>query len=145
MPTTLTIGKLAANAEVNVQTIRYYERRGLVPEPARNTAGYRRYSPDAVSRVRFIRAAKRVGFSLDDIEELLSYRASPRRSCKGVREKALTKIAEVEEKLAELKRLRDALVRIVGACDGNRPMRDCAILAAFDESHRPRRRRVRHA
>ena len=103
------IGQLARQAGVRVDTVRYYERRGLMDSPARTSAGYRLYGPDAVRRLRFIKKAQALGFSLGEIRRILSLRGSGRETCRCVIAIAENMLAETEQKLAELQRFRDAL------------------------------------
>lgn len=130
--TTLTIGRAAQAASVNVETIRFYERRGLVAQPAKPREGYRTYSPETVSRIRFIRRAQEIGFSLREIEELLSLRADPHADCGDVREKARAKLDIVDRKIAELKRVRAALNEVISACPGRGALRACSILGTLE-------------
>ncbi len=109
-PQSLTIGEVADEGGVNVQTIRYYERRGLLPEPTRSASGYRTYSAEAVRRLRFIRRAQLLGFSLAEIEELLSLRMQPGTTCGDIRKRARDKISAVDQKIVELQRIKEALV-----------------------------------
>ena len=138
MPKThsLTVGKLADHGGVNVQTIRYYERRGLLPKPVRSPSGYRTYSAEALRRLRFIRRAQVLGFSLAEIEELLSLRVQPGMTCGDIRRRAREKIRAVNEKIAELQRIRDALSTLASACHGTGPTSECPILESLElESH----------
>ena len=128
----LTIGRLAHAAEVNVQTVRYYERRGLVPAPPRTDSGYRQYPLDAVARVRFIKRAQRLGFSLREIAELLDLRVHPRSSCDEMRVRAEGKRAEIDRKIESLKALRAALDDLIVACDSNTPTKECPMLASLE-------------
>ena len=128
----LTIGGLAKRGSVNPQTIRYYERRGLIPDSRRSAAGYRLYGIDAVKRLKFIRLAQQLGFSLSEIEELLSLRMRPGTSCVEVREKARGKVASVDAKIAELERIREALEKLVEACREKGPTSVCPLLDALD-------------
>ncbi|MDK1031917.1 MAG: heavy metal-responsive transcriptional regulator, partial [Planctomycetia bacterium] len=114
----LTIGKVAHHAGVGVETIRFYEREGLIEEPPRRQSGYRQYPEEAVSRIRFIRRAKELGFSLKEIKELLSLRASPRARCADVRKRAEAKINDIEQKVRTLQRMKKALVKLTVACSG---------------------------
>jgi MerR family copper efflux transcriptional regulator len=127
----LTIGQLARKAQVNVETIRYYERRGLIPEPPRRQSGYRQYSEDAVSRIQFIKRAKELGFSLKEISELLSLRVDPDTTCGDVKKRAEVKIAEVEEKIRALQRIKKALTKLVVLCRGSGPTSECPIMEAL--------------
>jgi MerR family copper efflux transcriptional regulator len=128
----LTIGRIAHAAGTGVGTIRYYEREGLLDPPARSTSGYRHYAPEAVARLRFIRQAKELGFSLREIKELLSLRLQPETTCADVRKRARQKIAAVDQKIADLQRIRNALARLASACKGEGPTSECPILEALD-------------
>ena len=128
----LTIGKVARGAGLAIDTVRYYEREGLLDKPARTGSGYRQYSADAVTRLRFIRQAKELGFSLNEIKELLSLRVVPGKSCADVRAHAEHKIADVDRRIASLKRVRGALARLASACSGKGPVSQCPILEALD-------------
>jgi MerR family mercuric resistance operon transcriptional regulator len=128
----LTIGQLAKAAGVGVETVRFYERGGLLPLPARRQSGYRQYSQDAVRRVRFIRRAKDLGFTLKEIGELLDLRVDRRRSCADVRALARAKIADVDTKINDLAHMRAALERLARACRGTGPTIECPILEALE-------------
>jgi Hg(II)-responsive transcriptional regulator len=129
----LTIGALARRAGVGVETVRFYERRGLVHRPARPTAGFRTYSEDTVARIRFIRHAQALGFTLKEIAELLALRVAPGSDCAEVRARAVAKLADVEERVAELVRIRSALAKLVASCPGNGAVTSCTILGALAE------------
>jgi Hg(II)-responsive transcriptional regulator len=120
--------EVAAQAHVNTQTLRYYERRGLLPEPARTQSGYRDYTSDAVRVVRFVKRAQQLGFSLDDIEDLLHLAAAGATACDEARTLARTRIADLQQRIQELAGTRDALARLVDTCDKPRAERDCPIL-----------------
>jgi MerR family transcriptional regulator, mercuric resistance operon regulatory protein len=124
----LTIGGLAANGGVGVETVRYYQRRGLLAEPARR-AGIRRYGPDHVRRLRFIRLAQGAGFSLEEIRELLELDSIDDRP--RARELAETRIAALDARIAEMQRAREALVKLARDC-GSGQAGPCPILAAFE-------------
>jgi MerR family copper efflux transcriptional regulator len=126
------IGRLAAQAEVSVDTVRYYERADLLPAPVRSRSGYRTYPPSAVGRLRFIRRAKDLGFSLEEIRGLLAVSDRRDADVAAVRGIAAQRLADVEARLAELTRLRDALRGLVEACPGHGDPRDCPILNAFE-------------
>lgn len=128
----LTIGEVARSTGVGVETVRFYEKQGLIPKPARRPSGYRQYDVDAVRRIRFILAAKAVGFTLKEIRELLSLRVSGRRSCADVKARALAKLAAVDDKLAELQRVREALAHLADTCTGIGPTSACPLLDALD-------------
>ncbi|MEK7405343.1 MAG: heavy metal-responsive transcriptional regulator [Acidobacteriota bacterium] len=127
----LTIGNLAKHAQVNLETIRYYERLGLLPSPPRTQSGYRLFPDDAVRRLQFIRRAQELGFSLKEIRDLLGLRLRPGTRCADVRGRAEAKIAEIDEKIRSLHAMRKALVRLVGACSGRGPVSDCPILESL--------------
>jgi MerR family mercuric resistance operon transcriptional regulator len=129
----LLIGELARAAGVNIQTIRYYERRRLLRPPAREMNRYRRYEPEAVRVVRFVKHAQALGFSLAEIEELLALRVDARRSCGDVRDRAAAKLADIEQKIERLRAMRKTLVRFIAACSGRGPVGACPILEALDE------------
>lgn len=132
-PRTLTIGQLARAAGVGVETLRFYERQGLVPEPERSpSSGYRRYSPQTVRRVRFIRHAKELGFTLKEIQELLELRVDPGSTCADVRRRAEDKLAGIERRLARLERMRSALRSLSERCRGHGPVDECPILEELE-------------
>lgn len=131
----LTIGMAARAAGVGVETIRFYERRGLLARPPKPAGGVRRYTPDAVERVRFIRQAQSLGFTLRQIEELLALEANPAADCSDVRRRALAKIEEVDGRMRQLGEIRGALVRLLAACPGSGALGACSILEAL---HGPR-------
>jgi MerR family transcriptional regulator, copper efflux regulator len=132
----LTIGQVAKAAHVNVETLRYYERRGLVPKPPRNLAQYRRYPEDTPPRIQFVKHAQQLGFSLREIRELLSLRARPKARCAEVKTRAESKIAEIETKIRALQGMRTALRRLVSQCEGELPASACPILESLDERQR---------
>ena len=129
----LRIGKVARNAGLAIDTVRYYEREGLLEKPARTASGYRHYRPDVVARLRFIRQAKDLGFSLSEIKELLALRVAPGKSCADVRAHAEHKIADVDRRIASLKRVRGALAKLASACSGKGPVSQCPILEALEK------------
>jgi len=129
--TRFTIGQLARRAGVGVQTVRYYERSGLLASDARTESGYRLYSDEAVDRLAFIRNAKALGFSLKDIHALLSLRLDSAASCADVRGQALARLQDVEARLRALERIRDTLRRLADACSGTGAVSACPILEAL--------------
>jgi len=131
-PNTLTIGKLASQGGVNVMTIRYYEQRGLLSKPSRTAAGYRLYADDAVRRLRFIKQAQLLGFSLVEIQDLLSLRMQPETTCADIRMRAKEKIAAVDRKIADLQRIKSALTSLASVCKGKGPTSECPILEALE-------------
>ena len=127
----ITTSELAKRGGVNLETIRYYERIGLLPRPPRLRSGYRQFSSESVRRVRFIKRAQELGFSLKEIKDLLELRISPRSTRGDVRQRAATKIADIEEKIQHLRAMKQALVRLTDACCGNGPASDCPILESL--------------
>lgn len=125
----MRIGELARHAGVGADTVRFYEREGLLPAPPRSAAGYRRYGAGDIARVRFIRRAKNLGFTLEQIGELLSL--SARRDVRAVKRAAEARLAEVERKIAELQRIRRGLRELVQACPGHGPTEHCPIVQAL--------------
>jgi len=134
--TSLTIGRIAQSAGVAIDTIRFYEREGLLPEPRRRASGYREYDEGAVSRLRFIRRAKDLGFTLDEIRELLALSADRHGGVEGVRERAAARLKAIDERIVELQRVRDGLSELVDACPGHGAPEDCPILKALAEPDR---------
>jgi MerR family mercuric resistance operon transcriptional regulator len=130
---TMTIGKLAKRAGVGVETIRFYERKGLIPEPPRRSSGYREYDDDTVMRVRFIRHAKELGFTLKEIDGLLSLQLDPDKPCQDVNRRIETKISDIDEKIQMLKRMKDALQRLSVQCGGEGSVSECPILEALED------------
>jgi MerR family transcriptional regulator, copper efflux regulator len=127
----MKIGELAERAGVNVQTVRYYERRDLLPEPERTASGYREYGEADVRRLHFILRAKALGFTLSEIRDLLDLRASAGATAEDVRRRAQVKIEDVEGKLRDLRRIRDGLGRVVASCDAHGPPEECALIHAL--------------
>ncbi|MBI3568106.1 MAG: MerR family transcriptional regulator [Gemmatimonadetes bacterium] len=130
---TLTIGQVADAAEVNVQTIRYYERRGLVAAANRTEAGYRQFGDDAVTRLRFIRHAQDLGFSLKEIKELLALRVRNHSECGRVEAKAREKIELVARRIRDLRRIKRTLERLAASCASRRATDECPILEALED------------
>jgi len=129
----LLIGQVAREAQVNVETVRYYERLGLLEAPLRKESGYRQYPPKIISRIRFIRRAKELGFSLKEISELLSLRTDPSVSCDDIRIKAREKISGIEAKMKELGKMKSALESLENQCAGTGPTSECPILDALEK------------
>lgn len=137
MPTeTLHSREVADAAGVNVETLRYYERRGILRAPRRNRAGYRQYAPEAVGVVRFIKRAQGLGFALDEIEELLALRRPRRGRCAEVGRAASSKIAEIDRKLAALTAMRAALVDLAAACTRDEAQLACRLIDELDDGVR---------
>lgn len=132
----LSTGELAERAGVNRQTLRYYERRGLLPPPPRTDAGYRQYPPSSLSRILFIKRAQDLGFTLDEIDELLSLRVRSGERCDDVRQRAVRRRRGIDRKIAQLLRLRDVLDKLIGRCEAERETPDCPILEALEGQER---------
>ena len=131
----LTIGSVAQQAGVNIETLRYYERKGIVPKPPRTSSNYRLYSEETVRRVRFVKRAQELGFSLREIKELLALRATRGAKCRDVGRQALQKIEEIDEKIQTLEAMKDVLRKLVKECASTRaPASDCAILESLDSN-----------
>jgi MerR family copper efflux transcriptional regulator len=130
----LTIGAVAQRARVALDTVRYYERRGLLPPPPRTPAGYRQYPVDTVRRVTFIKRAQALGFTLVEITDLLALRSTADGSCDAVEREAQAAIARIDTKLAELGRMRSALDRLAATCRTAHLPAECPLLAALDAS-----------
>ena len=130
----MTIGQVARAAEVGVETVRFYERQGLLAEPPRRASGYRMFPPEAVRRLRFIRRAKSLGFSLKDIKGLMDLRLDPEATCADIKRRASEKIAEMEQKITSLEKMKQALGCLVSDCDskGKRRTEECPILNSLD-------------
>lgn len=129
---TMTISGVARRAGVGVETIRFYEREGLLAEPGRTPSGYRKYPPAAVRRVRFIRRAKELGFTLKEIREILDLRVDPGSTCSDVRQRARDKICDIEERIASLGRMKSALERLAEKCRGRGLISECPILEELE-------------
>ena len=128
----LTIGRLAKQAGVNLEKLRFYERRGLLPRPPRSPSGYRLFPADSARRIRFIRRAQELGFSLTEIGELLSLRVSRRTTSAAIRAKAEAKIEEIEAKMRSFESIKRTLQKLTKICDGCAPVTECPILESLD-------------
>ena len=129
----MTIGHLAREAGVNLETVPYYERRGLLPKPPRSASGYRLFPTDAARRLRFIRRAQELGFSLKEIRELLSLRVSRSTTSRDIRARAEAKIADIDSKIHSLESMKKVLQKLTRACDGCAPVAECPILDSLDK------------
>lgn len=136
--TTLTIAKIAKRAGIGIETVRFYEREGLIDEPPRGPSGYRHYPESVVPRLLFIKRAKDLGFTLNEIKDLLSLRLDPDTTCADVKQRAEAKITDVEEKMRTLRRMKKALVKLTESCSGRGPIDECPILEALDPQERER-------
>ncbi|HSG46555.1 MAG TPA: heavy metal-responsive transcriptional regulator [Longimicrobiales bacterium] len=133
----MRIGELAEMAGVGVQTVRYYERRGLLPEPSREESGYRKYADGDLARLRFIVKAKSLGFTLSEIRDLLALRVDPGSTADDVRRRAQSKLDGVDARLRDLGRIRDALSRLVETCQAHGDAEECALLHALEDTAEP--------
>lgn len=130
-----TIGKLATEADVTIDTVRYYEKEGLLAPATKTGAGYRLYDGDAVRRLRFIRQAQQCGFSLSDIRDLLTLKNSDAACCKDVKSVAIAKKLQLEHKIRALQAMSGALSELIAVCNAEtRPLDECPILAALENS-----------
>lgn len=127
-PVPRTIGALAREAGVSVTTVRFYERAGLLAKPARSAANYRLYPADTASRIRFIRRAQQLGFTLPEIGELLNLRVSARATCADVRARVAAKISDIEERIRSLRRMRRTLIEFARKCGRPHPADACPLL-----------------
>ncbi len=128
----LTIGQLASQADIGIETVRFYERRGLIEDPPRRSSGYRQYPTSTIDRLRFIRRSKELGFSLDEIAELLRLSGHPAKHRHQVRVKVRHKIADIERRIEDLSRIKGALSDLAKACERGDETEDCPILVALD-------------
>lgn len=128
----MTTGEVADASDVSVQTVRYYERRDLLPEPPRDGNGHRNYEYEAVRRLYFIKRAQELGFSLDDIDELLSLRAEPDAPNREVKRKTQEKLQDTRRRLEDLRGIESKLEELYEACDGEGTTSECPILDALE-------------
>jgi MerR family transcriptional regulator, copper efflux regulator len=128
---TLTIGAVAKRVGVAIDTIRYYEREGLLPEPLRRASGYRSYDESAIAQLNFIRRAKLLGFTLEEIRDLLALSADRQRGVEAVKQRAQQRLAAIDMRIAELQRVRNGLEQLVDACPGHGAPEECPILRAL--------------
>ena len=130
---TMTISKIAKAAGVGIETVRFYERKGLINQPPKpSIGGYRVYPAETGERIRFIRQAQELGFSLREIEELLSLRMDPKTDCADVRERAQVKLDEITQKIAAMKGIQTALEKLIAACPGQGALQVCSIIDAIE-------------
>lgn len=130
---TMTRGEVADRANVSRETVRYYEKRGLIPRPPRTRGDYRTYDESFVERICFIKRAQELGFTLNQIKELLDLRISNTSDCADVREKAEAELARTRGKLRDLRSIETALIHLISACSGEGPTRNCPILDALGD------------
>ena len=130
----ITIGQLAKKADVKVETVRYYERRNLISEPPRSDSGYRQYGQEDVQRIRFIKRAQGLGFTLHEIEELLALRVDPDTTCADVKVEAEAKIEDIRAKIRALQEMKHVLTELTASCDSRAPTSSCPILEIFGKT-----------
>jgi len=128
----LTIGRLAKQVGLGIETVRFYERQGLIEPPPRTDSNYRIYPEEEVTRLRFIKKAKSLGFTLNEIKELLFIRHDPNATKADIKNRTLNKIEDVKQKISDLTRIKMALEHLVSSCDGYGPLEECPILEALD-------------
>jgi MerR family transcriptional regulator, copper efflux regulator len=129
----MTIGQVAKGADVGIETVRFYEREGLIEKPPRRESGYRAYPADTVDRVRFIKRAKELGFSLKEIKELMALRIAPDTACGQIKKRAEAKIEDIEDKISSLQRMSQVLRKVTAACGGKGSVSECPILDALED------------
>ena len=127
----MRIGEVATNTRVSVETLRYYERRGLLPSPERSASGYRSYGPDTVRRVHFVRHAQQLGFTLDEIADLLGMWEDSATSCEEVAGRAAATLTRIDAKMEQLARMRGALAQYISACHARETLSDCPLLVSL--------------
>ena len=128
----LTIGRLAKQAGLGIETVRFYERQGLIEPPPRTDSNYRVYPEGEVTRLKFIKRAKNLGFTLNEIKELLFIRHDPHATKADIKNRTLDKIEDVKKKISDLTRIQKALEHLASSCEGHGPLDDCPILEALD-------------
>src|SRR5262249_49722365 len=137
---TLRTGQLAQLADVNVETLRFYERAGILPAPPRRASGYREFPADAVALVRFVQRAQKLGFSLAEIKTLLAFRETPTGKCRSVCALAQRKLDEIDAKISDLKAMRRVLARLLIQCPGTGPVSQCRIIESLNGTQKRRLR-----
>lgn len=134
---TFTIGQVAREAGVGVETVRFYEREGLIEAPSRRASGYRQYGDETVVVLKFIRRAKELGFTLKEIRSLMDLRLDSSASRGDVRQLAQEKVADIETRIHDLQRMRDTLVILIRKCSGRGKVPGCPILHAMEDDEIP--------
>ena len=129
----MRIGQVAKRSEVGIETIRYYEREGLLAEPERRASGYRQYDESVVKRLKFIRSSKELGFTLAEIKELLALWFDPNTRCQHVRHRAELKIADIEGKVRSLQKMKRSLKRIISQCETKESIDECPLWIELDK------------
>ena len=130
----LTVGKIAKAAGVGIETLRFYEREGVLDPPARTASGYRLYGEGTIARIRFIRQAQGLGFTLREIRDLIALDSDPDADCDTLRDHAVTKLQLVQDKIDELERMKHGLAELLQSCKIGQPIRDCPIMRCLAQS-----------
>jgi MerR family mercuric resistance operon transcriptional regulator len=130
----LRIGQVAKESGVGVETVRFYESEGLIALPKRSASGYRQYSASIIEQIKFIKHAKKLGFSLKEVSELIKLKSAPNARCDRVKATASAKITDIQEKIDALEQMKTALQPLVDQCKSSDPIGDCSILNAPDEN-----------
>ncbi|MCP9290554.1 MerR family transcriptional regulator [Gracilimonas sediminicola] len=130
--TTFKIGEVARRADVNKETVRYYEKRGLIPEPDRRRSGYRIFTQRHIDQIKFIKRSQELGFTLNEIQELLDLRMDEETTCSQIKTEAEEKYQDVVSKIRDLKRIKATLTELIDSCSGQGPKGDCPILEALE-------------
>jgi len=132
----MTIGKLAKSAGVGVETIRFYERKGLIKKPSKQDRGFRYYSKDEITRVRFVKRAQELGFTLREIKELLDIQSKKKMTGAQVQKKAQEKIVEIQQKIFDLRQMEQSLIKLSSVCGaGDQAIRECKIFDCFEKGY----------
>ncbi|TYP93605.1 MerR family transcriptional regulator, mercuric resistance operon regulatory protein [Fodinibius salinus] len=130
--TTYKIGDVAKRADVNKETVRYYEKRDLIPKPDRRRSGYRIFTQRHIDQIRFIKRAQQLGFTLSEIKELLELRMNANTTCPEIKSEAQEKYRDVREKIEDLRRIQKTLTDLIDSCSEEGPVGDCPILEALE-------------
>ena len=130
----MQIGELTAKAGVNSETVRFYERKGLLPRPLRQPSGYRLYDEETLKRLRFIKGAQVIGFTLREVRELMELRVGPGRTCSDVKDRVEERLQDVNAKLRHLRSMKKAMQRLTAMCADEQLSGECPIVAALDEN-----------
>jgi len=133
----MKIGEVAKQSEVGIETIRYYEREGLLAEPQRRPSGYRQYDESVVARLLFIRRTKELGFTLAEIKEFLVLWFDANTRCEHIRQRASQKITDIEEKIRSLQKMKRSLKKVIIECESKDSVDDCPLLEGIDLGSRP--------
>jgi Cu(I)-responsive transcriptional regulator len=131
----LTIGRLAKQVGLGIETVRFYERQGLIEPPPRTNSNYRVYPEEEVTRLKFIKRAKSLGFTLSEIKELLFIRHDPHATKADIKNRTLAKINDIQQKITDLTRIKTALEHLASSCDGHGSLEECPILKALDSEN----------